>query len=434
MEENLFKDKSLILKFIILSVIGVFMFFVPIEIKNTNSIPIAHILNYLIENFYNILKYLATIIIIIGAIKPIINKTFNENPTALIFNIGKIIGAIFTILLVTNMAPEAISRDDTGPFMFNNLVMRVMLLIPICAIFLTFLLDYGFVDFIGEFLKPIMRVVFKSPGETSVVLLASFLGSPSVGIVMANDMYLEGRYNLREATLSVTSFSIATVSFMSIIVETADLMDYWSLYLLVSIISALIVSAITARIYPLSKISETYKKDMGNEKISQNGNIFERALNNALNTAKNSGKILPRISKKLKNSVRMLFEVLPNFMSIGIIALVLVNYTKIFDYIGMIFYPLTSLLRIPEPMLAAKASILGLAEIFLPVSLSVGAPFKTRFILSTLAVTQMLMFSDNITTIMASDIEVSIKDILIIWVERTVIGFIVVSLIAHILF
>ena len=61
-------------------------------------------------------------------------------------------------------------------------------------------------------------------------------------------------------------------------------------------------------------------------------------------------------------------------MSIGLISLILENYTPVFDWFGYLFYPVTLLLQIPEPLLAAKAAFLGLAEMYLPVLVVAGAP------------------------------------------------------------
>ena len=71
---------------------------------------------------------------------------------------------------------------------------------------------------------------------------------------------------------------------------------------------------------------------------------------------KDAGPVLPNILKNVKNSFGLVFEVLPNFMSIGLVALILADYTPVFDWLGYIFYPITLLLQNPEPLLAAKAA------------------------------------------------------------------------------
>lgn len=129
-----------------------------------------------------------------------------------------------------------------------------------------------------------------------------------------------------------------------------------------------------------------------------------------------------------------MFEVLPNFMSIGLVALILADYTPVFDWLGYIFYPITLLLQIPEPLLAAKAAFLGLAEMYLPVLVVVNAPELTRFIISVMSITQVLMFSTTIPCVVATEIPVSIKDMVIIWLERTILSFFIIVPISWLVF
>ena len=138
--------------------------------------------------------------------------------------------------------------------------------------------------------------------------------------------------------------------------------------------------------------------------------------------------------KNIKNSFGLVFEVLPNFMSIGLVALILADYTPVFDWLGYIFYPITLLLQIPEPLLAAKAAFLGLAEMYLPVLVVVNAPELTRFIISVMSITQVLMFSTTIPCVVATEIPVSIKDMVIIWLERTILSFFIIVPISWLVF
>ena len=50
----------------------------------------------------------------------------------------------------------------------------------------------------------------------------------------------------------------------------------------------------------------------------------------------------------------MWFGVLPSVMAIGTIALVLANYTPIFEILGKRFLPLLELLQVPEAVAASK--------------------------------------------------------------------------------
>ena len=129
-----------------------------------------------------------------------------------------------------------------------------------------------------------------------------------------------------------------------------------------------------------------------------------------------------------------MFEVPPNFMSIGLVALILADYTPVFDWLGYIFYPITRRFRSRSLLLAAKAAFFGLAEMYLPVLVVVNAPELTRFIISVMSITQVLMFSTTIPCVVATEIPVSIKDMVIIWLERTILSFFIIVPISWLVF
>ncbi|OLR65103.1 YjiH family protein [Peptoniphilus porci] len=433
-KEKLYKNPKLLIKFILLSAIGIFAFFTPIEVNGSSTIPLEYVISLFINTFPKFTTAYAFIIIMLGAIRPFVKGTWRKDKVSVVFSITKLAGAFFTIYLFSGFAPEAVARDDHGPFLFNSLAIQVGTLIPISAIFITFLMDYGFIDFIGNFLRPIMRAIWKTPGRTAVIAVAAFMGSTAVGVMMTDDLYKERKYTLREAIAVVTGFTTVAISFLIVIANTTDLMAYWSEYVFVSLFVTFTLSAITVRIPPISTASNKYyenKEGYSEEKLE--GNLFFASLNEGLTLCKEAGPIIPRTTKNVLDSFNLVFEVLPNFMSIGLIALIIANYTQVFDYFGYILYPVTLLLRIPDPLLAAKAAMLGLAEMFLPVMVITKAPIVTRFIISVMSVAQVIMFSTTIPTIVASEIEVSIKDLVIIWFERTVFCFLITTPIAYLI-
>ena len=78
------------------------------------------------------------------------------------------------------------------------------LLIPVGAIFLGLLVGFGLMEFIGVMVQPIMRPVFKTPGRSAIDAVASFVGSYSLGLLITNRVYKEGRYSAQEAAIIAT--------------------------------------------------------------------------------------------------------------------------------------------------------------------------------------------------------------------------------------
>lgn len=65
--------------------------------------------------------------------------------------------------------------------------------------------------------------------------------------------------------------------------------------------------------------------------------------------------------------------------------LVLAEFTPLFDwlcYLFYLFYPITWALQIPEPLLVAQASALGVSEMFLPATLVTESAMSLRYVVA----------------------------------------------------
>lgn len=91
-------------------------------------------------------------------------------------------------------------------------------------------------------------------------------------------------------------------------------------------------------------------------------------------------------------------------------------------------------MQLPEPMLAAKASAVGITEMFIPALLVTDASIITRFVIGVLSVSEILFFSASIPCILATDIPISIPEIIVIWFERTVLILLIVTPVAFMIF
>lgn len=124
-DEKLYKDPALLLKFIILSAIGIFAFFIPIKVNGSSTIPLEFVISLFIKSFPKLATAYAFIIIMIGAIRPFVKGTWKEDKVAIVFSITKLVGAFFTIYLFSGFAPEAVARDDHGPFYLTLLQFKL---------------------------------------------------------------------------------------------------------------------------------------------------------------------------------------------------------------------------------------------------------------------------------------------------------------------
>ncbi len=185
-----FQDKGKDMwKFYVFSIIGIILFFIPIQIGKDNTILVDHIHLGIRSLLGDLTAYYALIIIIIGAILPVIRMDFKKSFTDCVLVIFKLLGAVIGIMYVFKIGPKLLFDKDYGPFLFDKLMLPLSVLIPVGAIALSFLVGYGLLEFIGVLMQPIMRPIFKTPGKSAVDAVASFVGSYSLGLLITNRVY-----------------------------------------------------------------------------------------------------------------------------------------------------------------------------------------------------------------------------------------------------
>jgi nucleoside recognition membrane protein YjiH len=421
-------------KFFIYSLIGIFVFFVPVTLNGKSSIILDHIVSGIIGLSSSAVTVYALIVLALGAAYPFITKTWNNGIVDIIFSTFKVFGFVFGVLIIFNVGPAWLFDPSMGPFLMEKLIKPVSLLVPIGGMFLALLVSYGLLEFVGVFMQPIMRPIFKTPGRSAVDAVASFVGSYSIGLLVTNRIFNEGKYTIREAAIVATGFSTVSVTFMVVIANTLDLMSIWNLYFWISFIVTFTVTAITVRMWPLNKMSEEYFNGDGFPEQIVKKDRIKTAWKEAMFTANNTPSLSRNIWVNLKDGFHMTMNILPTIMSVGLLGLVLATYTPVFDILGYIFYPLTWALQMPEPLLTAKAAAISISEIFLPALLVVEAQMITKFIVAVLSISSILFFSAIIPCILATDVPISIPKLVVIWFQRVVLTLIIITPIAFILF
>lgn len=427
-------DGIKIFKFILYAAVGIFMFFVPITVNGKSSIPLDHIVNYIKALPYFGPVY-SGLIVTLGGILPFINKTWKKDKSTMVFSFIKLLGIVFIFMAIFNRGPGFLMAEGVIPFIYKSIVITVTTIVPIGSIFLAFLVNYGLMEFVGVFMQPIMRPVWKTPGRSAIDAVASFVGSYSLALLITDRVYQEGKYTGKEAAIIATGFSTVSATFMVVVANTLDLMDNWLLYFWLTLIITFIVTAITARIYPLSKKPDTYYNNQeGDPEKLAKGNRFRMAYIEGMDAFDKAPTVVESVVGTFKSGIQLALSIGPLLMSVGVIGVVLAEYTPVFDIIGYIFYPFTLITRVPEPLLAAKAGALSIAEMFLPALLVTETPIITRFLIAIVSVSEILFFSASIPCMMATKIPLTMKDYIIIWIERMILSILIAAPILHIIF
>ncbi len=117
------------------------------------------------------------------------------------------------------------------------------------------------------------------------------------------------------------------------------------------------------------------------------------------------------------------------------LGLLLAEYTPVFDIIGYIFVPFAMLLGFgPEAVMMGKSCAISLAEMFLPANIVANGSPLSQYVTAIVCVSEILFFSASIPCVLGTDIDISLKDILIVWVERIILSLILAALVVRFLF
>lgn len=408
-------------KLIGFSLIGIFLFFVPIDIGGKNTIAFDHMASYLVKEQRGLAIVLLFGLMIYGIIKPFRDKSFNANLTNKILTVLKVVGFVLACLYVTNTAPTTLMAKDMLPFLFDKLALPVGMIVPIGAVMLSFLLGFGLLEMIGVLMQPVMKPIFKTSGKSAIDAVASFVGSYSVGLLITDRVYQQGAYSAKEAVIIATGFSTVSTAFMVIVAKTLELMPFWGVYFWSCLFITFLVTAITARVPPISRFSDKKHTDDDDKLTAPRLKV---AIDTGIHTAKNAPSLPTLLWQNFKDGINMASAIVSSIIAIGLIGLLLEKYTPVFDALGVILYPLTLLGGLPEPMTAAKGISSGLAEMFLPALLLAKTDILTRYVAAVVSVSGIIFFSAMIPCVLATKIPLSVGKMVIIWLIRVALSIV----------
>ena len=415
------QNRMALAKLIGFSLLGIFLFFVPIDIGGKNTIAFDHMASYLVKEQRSFAIVLLFGLMIYGIIKPIRDKSFNANLTNKILTVLKVVGFVLACLYVTNTAPASLMAKDMLPFLFDKLALPVGMIVPIGAVMLSFLLGFGLLEMVGVLMQPVMKPIFKTSGKSAIDAVASFVGSYSVGLLITDRVYQQGAYSAKEAVIIATGFSTVSTAFMVIVAKTLELMPFWGVYFWSCLFITFLVTAITARIPPISRFNDE-KRIADDDKLT--APRLKVAIDTGIHTAKNAPSLPTLLWQNFKDGINMASAIVSSIIAIGLIGLLLEKYTPVFDILGVVLYPFTLIGGLPEPMTSAKGISSGLAEMFLPALQHANTDSLTRYVTAVVSVSGIIFFSAMIPCVLATKIPLSIGKMVLVWLIRVALSIV----------
>ncbi|MCL2194838.1 MAG: YjiH family protein [Oscillospiraceae bacterium] len=442
-------SKRGLVKFILFSLLGMFLFLAPIpDGEGAFNIPLGFAIDWLrgllgggvlttygSDTDFAIHHLLALIVITLSFVGTLVTYLFkpkfimNNDKLREIFRsspiyfISKLIGFAVVWMIFLGWGPDFVINAFTGDEMMGltaSLMVVFIILVPAIPI----LTKFGLMEFFGVLIRKAVRFLFRLPGRASIDLMASWFGSSAASVIITRDQHEKGFYTGREAAVIATNFSFVSLPFTLVVADTIGLRDrFWLFYLVVCVV-CILLAMIMPRIWPLRKLNDDYLPEVGkqiHEEVPENMGIFRWALRSATKSANETtpGQVARAGAYSYLN---IFMDLIPIILAWGTVALIIFEFTPIFDWVSWPMGQLLRLLQVEGAMYYAPATLVGFFDMFIPALLLPSAPQATRFILGTLSIVQVIYLAETGVLILKSKMPLNIGKLFAIFIIRTLIA------------
>lgn len=253
-----------IIKFLVFAIAGIVIFFVNIG-ESVPMVALVTLVKDFLKPHFDIIITIICGLIFAGYV---IGKFIKKDGFCARFfaKDGPVNGVLYLIAIVVcllclfNAGPAVLLDPMIGP---EAVYLGGSCLVT-CAVagwLVNFLTEYGLIEFLGVLISPLMRRLYKLPGESAIDAMSSFVAAPAVGVFITNKLYNEKVYTKKEASCIMTNFSVVSLGLFALICSNVDRAGMYGNVVLVSLICAFIMAAIVIRIWPLSRKADTYIED-----------------------------------------------------------------------------------------------------------------------------------------------------------------------------
>lgn len=441
-----------ILKFVVAFLIGFAFFLVPVPWEGSWTVPFDIVVSFITESYPVISGAFALVLIVGGGILTTMFELVDRGvlsvseetsdrlslpywETAVSFWILRVLGAILAPIMFFELGPGWLHSPAIGGLVWGTLILSVAVIIPIGAIFINLFVELGGLEFVGTIARPIMRPLFGIPGRAALDSVASWVGSYSVGLYVTRNVFDRGEYSKRDVYIISTCFATVSIGFVGVVAATVDLLHLFPIIFLAYLVCIVISGVILVRIPPLSRIPKEYIAEP-NPEIPFTGSPVDYgrfALSEAVKKADEGGSIVNAGVRGFVDGLKLAMLILGTILSVGLAAVLVAEQTPTFDILAQPIVPIIDLLGIPNAETVAPATIIGISEMFIPALLVAEAAAPARFFIAVLSISQLIFFSavGPMMMDMFSDIPIRFRDLVLLFVLRTIILVPVIAVMMH---
>lgn len=436
-------SRKLFFKFLFVSTIGVCAFMVPFHYQGSINTMVG-VFTDLIKQFLSpCMDEVIVGLVAFSAIGSVLDFVLTQSGkklkgrlhsvlhTSTGYLLTKVFAFAVVLLCYLGIGPKCITSPEVGGTMINLGATLVALAIALSYL-LPFLTDGGLMEFIGEITKPIVRPLFKVPSDASIDLIASWLGASNAAVILSAEKYKKGYYSKREAAIVMTNFSLVSIPFCLVIATTTRTQQHFpAMYGLLAALG-LLLALITPRIYPLNRLSDEYAQTRPvAKKPKSEEHILRRATIVSCCEAENfkAGGVLTSGTNVM---LTICINLLPIVIGWGVLGLLIIEYTPIFEWISLPMGWYLDLLGVKSAYVVAPATLVGFVDMFIPALLVTAvASAKTRFIITTLSLIQIIYITEVGSVVIQTKLGIDFKRLFLIFIERTLISIPIIVFVSN---
>lgn len=417
-EESIENDFIDILKLIIYSSVGIVVFFIPIKLSGQSLTIIYHISYKLQAEAKSFLQMCITVYVTLGCLKPLfINKKKKIDSG----NVFLYIRA-FSILIIVNIFygnNKILFLDDNILLLMEELILNIATVFPLSAIFITFLLDYGFLDIVESYCHKIMKKNFKLSGKTLVNIFIYLCTDCFCGMFMTNKLYKSGKIRENEACIIILNFSILSIPMIRYVSKELNI-DNRNL-ILVSTLILIIINIISCRIYPLSKKKKSYYIKTNYKETIHKKEKLEKAIKKYIQN-RSKTNIFKTVIDNLEEAISIIINFIPELVMVMYLGQIILNNNLIIELFKYAFHPIIELFKISD---GGELSLFWINLFYNDIIgidiVNKNIQYSTKFLIGIITILNCTSISSNMVYVKNTNIHISKKEFLITYIQRIII-------------
>lgn len=342
----------------------------------------------------------------------------------------RVVGGIGAACYLWQAGPGWLIADSVAGSAIRDVGVPVTRIYIVSAVFLPFITDYGLMEFFGVLTRPFFQRAFRLPGRASLDALASWVSSGPVAILITLRQFESGYYTVREAVFISTNFHIVSVPFSLLVAEVSGIGAYYLPWYGSLVVVGIVTALLTRRLPPWTRLPDTYfggselsdaaRTDRSRQAESHAGSIWARALHAAVEAAQRGLRPGALALDMLRNMAGTVLGLIGACVGTVLLANALLEHTLVFQWLSLPLVPAIRAMGLEAA--AAPGFIIGFLDQFLvAVVASRLTDLHTKFVLASLSVAQIIYLSNVGIMLMRSSLRVRLRDLVGIFVVRTVI-------------